>query len=213
MGKFINLYESSIQRFTRGGLLVGDLVKFKDGIFGDDFFKNQSANYVDKVKNFINSGLNIRVSSIKSVRPSYQPGNIQNEGSEFIVDVVLESVPGVYYDFLTVPARVLEHIDTGINLAPIPDSLRYNDRSSTDVDEFGTAKKGAETLLDPYRQTRTTDMGDGKDTKSSTELLNKNVKIPSQASVDAKNPSIYTPQKDYTKNYLPSKQRRSSRLA
>jgi hypothetical protein len=29
MGKFAKLYESAIQRFTRGGLLVGDLVKFK----------------------------------------------------------------------------------------------------------------------------------------------------------------------------------------
>lgn len=38
MGKFIKLYESAIQRFTRGGLLVGDIVKFKDGIFKKKFF-------------------------------------------------------------------------------------------------------------------------------------------------------------------------------
>ena len=172
MGKFIELYESAIQRFTRGGLLVGDLVKFKNGIFNDDFFKNQSPNYTEKVKGFINSGLNIRVSSIKPVRPSYQAGNVYNEASEFLVDVVLEKAPGLYYEFMTVPMRVLEHIDTGVNLAPIPDELRYNDRSSTDIQEYGSAKKGAESILDPYRQTRTVDTGNLKDTKSESDLLN-----------------------------------------
>jgi hypothetical protein len=207
MGKFIKLYESAIQRFTRGGLLVGDLVKFKESIYNDDFFKNQSSNYVEKVKNFISSGLNIRVSSIKPVRPSYQAGNIYNEASEFLVDIVLEKAPGLYYEFITVPMHVLEHIDTGVNLAPVPDALRYDDRSSTDIEELGASKKGAEALLDPYRQTRTTDIGDGKDTKTSTELGMNNVKIPSSPSVDAKSPSIYSPQKDYTKNYLPKKGR------
>jgi len=101
----------------------------------------------------------------------------------------------------------LEHIDTGVNLAPVPDALRYDDRSSTDIEELGASKKGAEALLDPYRQTRTTDIGDGKDTKTSTELGMNNVKIPSSPSVDAKSPSIYSPQKDYTKNYLPKKGR------
>jgi hypothetical protein len=205
MGKFINLYESAIQRFTRGGLLVGDLVKFKDNVFSDDFFKNQSSNYSTKIKSFIDSGLNIRVSSIKPVRPSYQAGNVYNEAQEFLVDVVLEKAPGLYYEFATVPMRVLEHFDTGVNLAPIPDSLRYNDKSSTDINELGSAKKGAEALLDPYRQTRTADFGDGKDSKSNSELGNVNIKIPSNTSVDAKSPSVFSPQKDYTKNYLPKK--------
>ena len=205
MGKFAKLYESAIQRFTRGGLLVGDLVKFKKNIFDDDFFKNQSSNYADKVKSFIDSGLNIRVSSIKTVRPSYQPGNVYNEGNEFIADVVLEKAPGLYYDFITVPVRILEHFDTGVNLAPVPDSLRYDDKSSTDISELGTAKKGAEALLDPFRQTRTTDLGNGKDSNSETYLPSQNTKIKSSPSEDAKDPSVYSRQKDYTKNYLPKK--------
>jgi hypothetical protein len=203
--KFINLYESTIQRFTRGGLLVGDIVKFTSNALSDEFFSQQSSNYKEKIKNFMNSGLNIRISSIKPVRPSYQSGNIYNESSEFIVDIVLERAPGLYYDFATVPMRVLESIDTGINLAPIPDSLRYNDNSSTDIEELGSIKKGAEALLDPYRQTRTTDFGDNKDSKSQTELPNKNIKIPSSTNPDAKSPSLFSSQKDYTKNYLPKK--------
>ena len=205
MGKFTNLYESAIQRFTRGGLLVGDLVKFKKSIFDDDFFKNQSSNYVDKVKSFIDSGLNIRVSSIKTVRPSYQPGNVYNEGSEFLADIVLEKAPGLFYDFITVPVRILEHFDTGVNLAPVPDLLRYDDKSSTDISELGTTKKGAEALLDPFRQTRTTDHGNGKDSNSQTYLPTQNTRIKSSPSEGSKDPSVYASSLDYTKNYLPKK--------
>ena len=135
MGKFIKLYESAIQRFTRGGFLIGDLVKLKEGAFNDEFFKNQGVNYTEKLKEFTNSGLNIRVSAVKASRPSYQPGNIQNEASDFLVDIVLERAPGLYYEFVTVPARVLEHIDTGINLAPVPDSLKRPNNEVIDPEE------------------------------------------------------------------------------
>jgi hypothetical protein len=205
MGKFIELYESAITRFTRGGLLVGDLVKLKDNFLSDDFFKNQALNYINKLKSFKDSGLNIRVSNIKTVRPSFQPGNVYNEAQDFLADIVLEQAPGLYYDFITVPIRILEHFDTGVNLAPVPDSLKYNDRSSENIEELGAAKKTANATLDPYRQTRTSDLGNAKDNKSNTELGTKNIKISSSPSVDAKSPSIYSPQKDYTKNYLPKK--------
>ena len=127
--------------------------------------------------------------------------------NEFLVDIVLEKAPGLFYDFVTVPMRVLEHVDTGVNLAPVPDSLRYDDKSSTDIEEYGSAKKGSEGILNPYRQTRTSDFGDGKDSASNTELGMINNKIPSSPSIDAKSPSVYAPQKDYTKNYLPKKGR------
>ena len=95
MGKFIKLYESAIQRYTRGGFLVGDLVKFKEGFQGDEFFKKQAVNYLQKIDEFVKSGLNIRVSAVKAVYPSsYKPGNIQNEAESFLVDIVLETAPG-----------------------------------------------------------------------------------------------------------------------
>ena len=39
MSKFIKLYESAIQRFTRGGFLIGDLVKIRESALSDEFFK------------------------------------------------------------------------------------------------------------------------------------------------------------------------------
>lgn len=200
MNKFETLLESSIQRFTRGGLLVNDLVKFKSDYMKDSFFENQASNYLDEVKKFVESGLNIRVSAIKPVRPSTQPGNSQNEASEFVCDIVLEKAPGLYYSFLTVPLRVLEHIDTGVNLPPVPDQLKYKDKSSTDIEELKPFAN-TDTYMSPYRQTRTSDLGNAKDSKSDTFLGNKNVKIPSKSAEGEKSPAVTS----YTYNYLPKK--------
>ena len=56
MNKFVKMYESAIQRYTRGGFLTGDLVKFIDNAFKDDFFKKQAPNYVQKAKAFSEAG-------------------------------------------------------------------------------------------------------------------------------------------------------------
>jgi len=201
MGKFTNLYESAIQRFTRGGLLIGDLVKFKSDVLTSDFVKKQAVNYAQKIKEFIDSGLNIRVSAIKPVYPnSGAPGNIQNEAESFIVDVVLEKAPGLYYAFLTVPAAMLEHIDTGINLAPVPDSLRRPNNEIIKPEELSNSSDPT-SYLSPGRQTRTTDRGDGKDSKTELDLPRKNTKIPSSPAEDEKDPAVASS----TAKYMPKK--------
>lgn len=201
MGKFINLYESAIQRFTRGGFLVGDLVKFKEGFKGDEFFKKQAVNYLEKIDEFVKSGLNIRVSAVKPVYPSsYKPGNIQNEAESFLVDIVLETAPGLYYQFVTVPAHVLEYVDTGINLAPVPDSLKRPNNEVIDPEEI-TQKQDPTSYLSPYRQTSTTDQGNNKDSKSNITLPDTNTKIPSSPAEGDRDPAVAS----YTARYLPKK--------
>jgi len=199
MGQFIKLYESAIQRFTRGGFLTGDLVRFKEGFRGDEFFKRQAVNYLQKIDEFVKSGLNIRVSAIKPVRPnSSAPGNIQNEAESFLIDIVLETAPGLYYQFITVPAHVLEHIDTGNNLAPVPDSFKRSNNEIIDPEEI-TYKQDPTTYLSPKRQTMTSDRGDGKDTVSDSNLPTSNVQIPSSPAEGDKDPAVAS----YTARYLP----------
>lgn len=199
MGKFINLYESSIQRFTRGGFLVGDLVKIKESSLSDDFFKKQASNYIDKVREFVSSGLNIRISAIKPVYPNAMaPGNIQNEAESFLCDIVLEKAPGLYYSFITVPAHVLEHIDTGINLAPVPDSLKRPNNEIIDPEDI-TQHSDPTSYMSPYRQTLTTDKGNARDSKTENNLPTSNTKIPSDPAKDDKDPA------SYTARYLPKK--------
>lgn len=198
--KFNSLYESTIQRFTRGGFLIGDLVKFKSDAFTHDFLKKQGSNYVEKIKEFIDSGLNIRISAIKPVYPSTSPGNIQSEAESFLIDVVLEKAPGLYYTFITVPASMLDPIDTGANLAPVPDSLRRPNNEIIDPEELKD-KVDTTSYMSPYRQTRTTDRGNGKDTRTEDFLPKKNIKIPSSPAKDSRDPAVASS----TARYLPKK--------
>jgi len=201
MAQFLKLYESAIQRFTRGGFLIGDLVKFKSNYSSDNFFKKQGTNYLQKIDEFVKSGLNIRVSAVKPVYPnSYSPGNIQNEAESFLIDIVLEKVPGLYYDFVTVPAHVLEHIDTGINLAPVPDSLKRPNNEIIDPEEVSSSQDPT-SYLTPYRQTLTTDKGNNKDSKSEINLPTSNIKIPSSPAEGDKDPAVAS----YTARYMPKK--------
>jgi len=205
MNKFVKLYESAIQRFTRGGLLTGDLVKFTENAFRDEFFKDQASNYMAKAKSFAESGLNIRVSAVKAVRPTIHSGDIQNEAESFLVDIVLEVAPGLYREFITVPARVLEPIHTYPNLAPVPDGLKRKDNSNIDP-KLEEAEKAINSTVLPFRQTQTSDLGDKKDNPGDRKLNNTNVQIPSQPAQGEKtpevNPNFPNPGKT-TARYLP----------
>lgn len=200
MNKFVKLYESAISRYTRGGFLTGDLVKFTETALKDEFFGQQSPNYVAKIKSFIDSGLNIRVSAVKPVRPSTQPGNIQNEASSFLVDITLELAPGLYKDFVTVPAHVIQHLDTGVNLAPIPDSLKRKDDTNIKAKEVDI-KSEDELMASPHRQTGTSDLGDKKDSEGDRQLNNTNTVIPSSPAVGEKSPAV----EKGTARYLPKR--------
>lgn len=200
MSRFVKLYESAISRFTRGGFLTGDLVKFVEGATRDEFFKDQAPNYIDKLKQFIDSGLNIRVSAVKPVRPSIQPGNIQNEASSFLVDLTLELAPGLYKDFITVPAHVIQPHDTYPNLAPVPDSLKRKGNLNIDPKEVELPTQ-QEQMMSPQRQTNTTDRGNNKDSETENKLNNVNVAIPSSPAVGERSPAV----DKGTARYLPKR--------
>ncbi len=203
MSKFVKLYESAIQRYTRGGFLTGDLVRFKQGFQNDEFFKKQASNYLQKIDEFVKSGLNIRVSAIKAVYPSaYKPGNIQNEAESFLVDIVLEQAPGLYYQFITVPAHILEHIDTGINLAPVPDGLKYDNKCQAEPVPVNVPD--SDSYQSPYRQTRTTDVGNSRDSRTNLQTPMANVRIPAMPAEGDRDPAVASG----TARYLPSNNRR-----
>lgn len=206
MSKFVKLYESAISRYTRGGFLTGDLVKFSPEAWKNDFFRKQAPNYIDRAKDFNNCGLNLRVSAVKAVRPTIHSGDIQNEADEFLVDITRELAPGLYKDFLTVPASCLVHLDSYPNLAPVPDSLKR--KNNVNIDPKQLEQEKAESILRPFRQTLTSDVGDGKDNPGDRKLLNTNTKIPSDTAKGEKtplvNPNFPLPGAS-TAKYLPKK--------
>jgi len=191
--KFPVVLESYLQKYTRGGFLTGDMVKIKTDLFRSDFFKKQTKGYQDKVKGWSDSDLLIRVSSVKPIRPTTQAtGNSEITGSVFDVDITQEIAPGRYVDFLTIPAEFLEPYSNGINLPPIPDSLKRKDKTQIkpEVEDEDNQQ---------VAHTQHSDDGKGKLIKGDRKLKNKNIKIPSSPAVGEKSPSV----KSYTHKYMP----------
>jgi hypothetical protein len=134
--KFGKIFESNFQRFQGGGILAGDVVKFVDNILDGDWIASQTAGVKDKIQELLDSDLNIRVSSVHAKRPAVS-GSVQQDqqADEFYCDVVQELAPGLFNNVITVPIEALEQIDTGNNLAPIPDSQRREDSSHIKPEE------------------------------------------------------------------------------
>jgi hypothetical protein len=200
MRKFTSLYESFISRYTRGGFLTGDIVKFKEGALRNEWFKKQGSSILEKAKQFAESGLLMRVSAVKTNRPSVQPGFVEaNNADDFYCDVTLEMAPGCYKDFLTLPAAILEYKDYYPNLPEVPEGLRRPNNSNIEPKEIEEEKTKNPNYMNPAYQTSNTDRGNGKNTPSEIGLKNANIKIPSSPAVGEKNPSVAS----YTHNYLP----------
>lgn len=131
--KFTKICEDTIYRFQSGGIIPGDLVKFRKDVLKNDKVKTLSSQYQEMIKSITESDLNLRVGAVKSTRPS----TTQNYSSwatdapyDFFVDVVVEYAPGLWRDPITVPIEVLERVDTNGNLAPVPKSLKREQDST-----------------------------------------------------------------------------------
>ena len=168
MNKFTTLLEGVQSRYTNGGFLCGDLVKLKSGALSHAWVKKLGGNTLEKLKEFTETDLNIRVSAVKALRPAVS-GSVQpeNQVDDFYCDIVRETAPGLYHDFITIPAELLEYIDPGINLAPVPDSLKRKQEVGTwDKVEI----KDSDDPMNPVKQTAVKE-GD-------KELPSQNTKLP-----------------------------------
>lgn len=196
---FVDLYESAMQRYTLGGLLAGDVVIFREGAFNDPWYKALGENTKEKIQSMVNSGLNLRVSNIKSVLPAVQgAGNTDYTGTEYNVDITSEIAPGRYMDFVTVPGRMLQPKSSYPNLPEVPEVFKKDDPSRrVNIKPKKLKGENEEVPFITPKDTRLSDLGNKKLSKGDRELLNTNVKIPS-------NPVNSDPA-SYTYKYLPKK--------
>lgn len=195
--RFVEIYESALNRYNRGGFLTSDLVVFIDGALNDKFFNAAGEDYKLKVKEFINSGENLRVKNVKSTFPAVMgAGNPDYNGYSFGIEVCREIAPGKFSpDTIVVPQNLLKYKDTVPNLPEVPNKFKRPDTSH--INPKPVKAENEETPFFSPGRTRTADLGNQKDTKSETELQNKNVRIPSSPAKGASDPA------SYTANYLP----------
>lgn len=130
--KFNVLFENLLERYQQGGFLIGDRVRFKKDALKLDFFRNKGQNFLEIVKSCMDPkfDLNLRISAIKSTRPTttqnYRGGS--ESPDNIYADVIIEYAPGLYRNPMTVPIESLELQEDGINTGPVPDSVKRKSR-------------------------------------------------------------------------------------
>lgn len=176
--KYIELLENTLTRFQRGGYLVGDYIKFADKYKSAESYKELTPQVKAALEDVITlcKDMNLRVVNVKNKYPSAAPGNENNTNGQVFIDVGLDYGGGRFYNVVTVPADLLEVIDYGINLAPLPKALT-RDNIITLKPEPVTLDKNSDT----YKQTRQTAQGGKKDEDSEVTLADKNTKIPGKS--------------------------------
>jgi hypothetical protein len=185
--KFLKLIENTIERYSNGGLLTGDLVKLASNYKSKDGYKNLSDQEKEYIDNYFDTDNNYYVINIKTSVGTQGPGNNDNRGDSFKVEVARELANGRYDNQgkVTLDGNMLDRIDTGINRHPVPDSQRYDNKvkiKPEEVDEEEFLKNNNSALTNP----RVTQQGTSI---KPTELTNakQNTKIPSSGTVNKSN--------------------------
>lgn len=195
--RFVKVYESIVNRYNRGGFLTSDVVKFIPDVMKDPFLKLVDDAYKAKIKEYAECEENLRVRNVKSTFPAVMgAGNPDYNGYSFGIEISREIAPGTFENGgIVVPQNLLVKVNNYPNLPEVPDKFKRKD--DTQIEPVEVKDENEEVpFLSPGR-TRTTDLGNKKDSKSETNLLNKNVKIPSSPAKGASDPA------SYTANYLP----------
>lgn len=151
MYKFETLLENTRSRYTMGGLLVGDLVKVKNEALTSDWAKKQSSNLIEKLKEFVDTDLNVRVSSVKALRPSVSSGvHAESQVDDYYCDIVIETAPGLYNQFITLPIALLDAVEQDVNLAEVPESLK---RPAPEMEMKEVTVEDNDDPMNPTKQT------------------------------------------------------------
>jgi len=180
--KFDLIIEGVLRRFQGTNLLVGDRVKFTNSYLQHEWTKKQPSVKLERIKNLIESGDNIRVSAVKSIRPvTAQTGHFEAV-DDFYVDIIREKAPGLFMpaEIFTVPQELLESQEDYPNLAgDTPESQIRKDTTNIKPEDVDVE----DNELSPVKQT-----GTGKGDRA---LKDKNVDISNTA-----------PAKSYTAEYI-----------
>ena len=155
--KFDLIVEGALTRYQGTNFLVGDRIKFIENFLQHEWAKKQPEVKLERLKQLIESGDNLRISAIKTDRPNTAQNGHFEMIDGFYVDVIREKAPGLFMpqEIYTVPQELVELQEDYPNLSgKTPDSQIKDDPtqikpSEVDVDDHD---------LSPVKQTG---MGEG----------------------------------------------------
>jgi hypothetical protein len=134
--KFVNLHESYMRRYERGGFLVGDVFKLNDDYQSTDCYKALPKSVKDMLTKMSDSGLHIRVVGIKDTAPTRYPASSDQSSLDVNLDLALDEGGGRYSHYVTVPGLLGHSVQYAPNLLPIPDAMRRKDKVTIKPEEF-----------------------------------------------------------------------------
>ncbi len=140
-GRYEVLAEAALNRFQQGGFLIGDHVKIKKGALNNEYIKGMSEQYKQRIKDFMDSDVNLRICAVKTTYPDTSfsvVGSPDNPTGAFL-DVVQEISPANWVNPTTIPMDVVEYIDNDF-YEEVPDSLKRMSPDPTEFDKDGNAK-------------------------------------------------------------------------
>jgi len=133
--KFVNLHESYMRRYERGGFLVGDVFKFNDNFKSSDSYRTLGSNTQGLIDQMLDSGLHIRVVGIKDTAPARYPANPATSSIDPNLDIALDTGGGRYSHYCTIPCCLGQAVEYYPNLLPIPDAMRRKSKVNIKPEE------------------------------------------------------------------------------
>jgi len=130
--KFSVICEEETRRYTLGGgFLNGDFCKIRKDALTCPKLKGRPSQFLDKIRELIQSDLPVKVSAVKSERPETQ-NDLAGVGSlttAVWLDVCQEYAPGLFANVMTLPAECVDLImPDGNNWSPDhPESWKRKD--------------------------------------------------------------------------------------
>ncbi len=126
--KFDITFESYAGRFTKGGFYPGDFVKFKEDALKDKSIQSGSSEYIDKIKELMDSDLTLRIGRITGTSAT-KSANADGTADQFVA-TVYQTLPGnsttSTNNVITVPLSVLEKMAYSADetQVKVPDSFK-----------------------------------------------------------------------------------------
>lgn len=150
--RFNLVVETALRRYQNNTLVVGDRVKFIENFLAHEWTKAQPELKVERLKELIESGANIRISAVKTSKPpTAESGHFEIVDGVFY-DIVREEAPGMYTQVFTVPENLVILEDDYPNLAgETPEHLIKQDPSQIKPGEVEIEDQDVE--LNPIKQT------------------------------------------------------------
>jgi hypothetical protein len=188
--KFLKLIENTIVKYSNGGILTGDPVRLVKNYKSKESYKKLSDQMKEYIDNFFDSDSNYIAVNIKTSTNAPVPGNNDNRGDEFTVEVARQTAPGRYENQgkVTVSGDLLEVIDYGVNQKPVDPKTRGDNKVQIDPVEPEENEEQQQTM---------TQQGDSLK-KSNISNPRQNTKIPSSPATPS--PAV---KESYTSQYLP----------